>query len=142
MDITVSYIENEAQLKPVLDMCYRILGEHLRQVEQYTYAAWRKRLEGEDRRLLLYARQGEAAVSAVLARRESDESLVCGFVACREEYRGQGITKKLMLALEAEARAQGFRYITLGSEADGFYESCGYVPVNEMHGQTIYQKML
>lgn len=139
--IEITCIQNEGQLRPVLEMCYRILGGRLRRVEQYTYEAWAARLR-TDSRLLLYARDGEAPVSAVLARRESAESLVCGFVACEERYRGRGITKRLMAALEEEARKQGFLYITLGSRADGFYESCGYHVIGEAGGEAVYQKML
>lgn len=141
MEIEILHVSDEARLYEVLEMCYRILGERLRKLEQYSPEAWRDRLE-RDGRLMLYAIDGEEIVSAVLGRRESGESLVCGFVACDERYRGQGITKRLMLALEKEARDMGFKYITLGSDADGFYESCGYKVINVMNGQSIFQKEL
>ena len=43
---------------------------------------------------------------------------------------------------ETEAVQAGFRYITLGSEEDVFYEKCGFHVIDEMHGQKIYQKLL
>lgn len=90
----------------------------------------------------MYAHEDGNVVSAVLGRRENAESLVCGFVACEIGHRRQGITQKLMDIFEAEAVQAGFRYITLGSEEDGFYEKCGFHVINEMHGQKICQKLL
>lgn len=140
--IETSFIQDEERLREVLDLCYGILGQHLRQMAPYRYEDWLRRLKGEERRLLVYAHQGGKVLSAVLARRESKESLIIGFAACVEEYRGRGITKQLMEILEVEARAQGFQYITLGSQADRFYESCGYHKISEIDGQNIYQKLL
>lgn len=137
----VSFVEKESQLKQVLDFCYGILGEHLREVAPYRYEDWLKWME-EDNKLLVYAHEDGDVISAVLGRRESAESLVCGFVACEAGHRRQGITKRLMDIFEAEAARSGFRYITLGSDADAFYEKCGYKVINEIHGQKIYQKFL
>lgn len=137
----ISFVETEEQLKRVLDFCYGILGEHLREIAPYRYRDWIERLE-EDKKLLVYAYEDGRVISAVLGRRESAESLVCGFVACEAGRRRQGITKRLMDRFEAEAAKAGFRYITLGSEADGFYEKCGFHVIGEMHGQVIYQKLL
>lgn len=137
----ISFAEKESQLRKVLDFCYGILGEHLRDAAPYRYQDWLKRME-EDNRLLVYAHEDGDVISAVLGRRESGESLVCGFVACEASRRRQGITRRLMDIFEAEAVRAGFRYITLGSDADGFYEKCGYHMINELHGQKIYQKLL
>lgn len=137
----ISFVEKESQLGQVLDFCYGILGEHLRDVAPYRYEDWIERME-EDKELLVYAQEDGEVIAAVLGRRESGESLVCGFVACKASRRRQGITGRLMDTFEAEAARAGFRYITLGSDADGFYEKCGYHVINEMHGQKIYQKLL
>lgn len=137
----ISYVETEEQLKQVLDFCYDILGQDLRDVVHYRYEDWKERLEN-DNKLLVYAYEDGKVISAVLGRRESGESLVCGFVACEASRRRQGITKRLMDRFEAEAVRAGFRYITLGSKADEFYEKCGFQVINEMHGQRIYQKVL
>ncbi len=141
---SISFVETEPQLKQVLDFCYGILGQHLRGISPYRYEDWKERIE-RDSKLLVYAHEDGNVVSAVLGRRENAESLVCGFVACEICHRRQGITKKLMDIMdifEAEAVQAGFRYITLGSEEDGFYEKCGFHVINEMHGQKIYQKLL
>lgn len=141
---SISFVETEPQLKQVLDFCYGILGQHLRGISPYRYEDWKERIE-RDSKLLVYAHEDGNVVSAVLGRRENAESLVCGFVACEIGHRRQGITKKLMDIMdifEAEAVQAGFRYITLGSEEDGFYEKCGFHVINEMHGQKIYQKLL
>lgn len=141
---SISFVKTEPQLKQVLDFCYGILGQHLRGISPYRYEDWKERIE-RDSKLLVYAHEDGNVVSAVLGRRENAESLVCGFVACEIGHRRQGITKKLMDIMdifEAEAVQAGFRYITLGSEEDGFYEKCGFHVINEMHGQKIYQKLL
>ncbi len=57
-------------------------------------------------------------------------------------FRKQGITKKLLGYFEDLARKQGFKYITLGSEEDIFYEKCGYKMIFQIHDQNIYQKVL
>ena len=43
---------------------------------------------------------------------------------------------------EELAREKGFKYITLGSKEDAFYEKCGYKVIFQMHDQNIYQKVL
>lgn len=84
----------------------------------------------------------EEIVSAILGRAENKDSLVIGFTACRENYRRQGITKKLLSYFEDLARKKGFKYITLGSEEDVFYEKCGYRVIFQAHGQNVFQKIL
>ncbi|MBQ8554573.1 MAG: GNAT family N-acetyltransferase [Clostridia bacterium] len=139
--IRYAHVEDESTLQRVIDLCSGVLGEHVCQREPYRWEDWRARLTACPE-LLLYAADGERIVSAVLGRPESTESLVCGFVSCDAEYRRQGITRCLMGMLADKARQKGFSYITLGSEADGFYEKCGYKPIFKIHGQTIYQLIL
>ena len=140
-DIRYAHVADEVTLHRVLDLCCGILGERVCQRAPYRREDWLIRLT-ECPELLLYAADGKRIVSAVMGRPESVESLVCGFVACDEEYRRLGITRRLMEMLADTARQKGFRYITLGSDADGFYEKCGYRPIFEIHGQTIYQLLL
>ena len=141
--IKIQCVENEEQLSIVLDFCYNILGSHLKDVENYRYEDWIKRLKN-GKELLLFACEEGKDVSAVLGRREGDESLILGFVVCDEEYRRKGITKGLINQIEDKAKKIGFKYITLGADnkATEFYEKCGYKEVNELHGQKIYQKLL
>jgi len=132
-------IATEEELKVVLEMCYRILGND--NAELYGYEAWSRRLR-DGNQPLLYACNNEKVVSAVLGRAENKDSLVIGFVACDENYRRQGITKKLMELFEEKARELGYKYITLGSKEDAFYEKCGYKTIFEINSQNIYQKVL
>ena len=132
-------IATEEELKVVLEMCYRILGND--NAELYGYEAWSRRLR-DGNQPLLYACNNEKVVSAVLGRAENKDGLVIGFVACDENYRRQGITKKLMKLFEEKARELGYKYITLGSKEDAFYEKCGYKNIFEINGQNIYQKVL
>lgn len=132
-------IQTEQELKQVLDLCYSILGEN--NSELYSYSAWKERLLN-GLQPLVYAVEDGKIVSAVLGRAENSDSLVIGFVACDENYRRRGITKKLMSYFEDLARKLNFKYITLGSEEDAFYEHCGYKNIFQVHGQNIYQKQL
>lgn len=138
-DAVLKEIKTERELKDVLELCYRILGED--QPEIYTYDAWVKRfLDGLQP--LVYAEKDGIIVSAVLGRAEDKDNLTVGFVACHEDYRRQGITKSLMSFFEELAKERGFRYITLGSKEDAFYEDCGYQIIFEINGQNIFQKTL
>jgi len=135
----IKEIETEQELRDVLRLCYRILGESIPEI--YGYAAWRERfLNGMQP--LVYAIKDNKIVSAVLWRAENPENITIGFVACHENYRRQGITKALMHHFEDCAKKQGYQYVTLGSHADVFYEKCGYHKIFEINGQNIYQKEL
>jgi len=132
-------ITTEQELKEVLALCYNILGTG--NEELYGYDAWHQRfLDGKQP--LVYALKDDKIVSAVLGRAENKDSLVIGFVACHEDYRRQGITKGLLNYFEELARKKGFKYITLGSKEDAFYEKCGYKVIFQIHDQNIYQKVL
>ncbi len=139
IDLVMKEIKTEPELKGVLELCYKVLGE--KNDELYGYDAWYKRLQ-EGSQPLVYALKDGKIVSAVLGRAENKESLVIGFVACDENFRKQGITKKLLGYFEDLARNQGFKYITLGSEEDAFYEKCGYKVIFQLHDQNIFQKVL
>ncbi len=132
-------IETEQELKSVLELCYYILGND--DTELYCYDAWYKRFK-DGLQPLVYAYDGDKIVSAVLGRSENEDSLVIGFVACDESYRRQGVTRKLMDYFEERAGELGYKYITLGSKEDAFYEKCGYRIIFEINGQNIYQKIL
>ena len=135
----IKEIRTTAELEAALALCYRILGGE--ESELYGREVWYKRLE-DGLQPLFVAKIGENVVSAVLGRAENADSMVIGFVACDENYRRRGITKALMERFEQRAREMGYRYITLGSKADLFYEKCGYHVICKMEEQNIYQKKL
>ena len=137
--VNMKEVETEQELKNVLELCYNILGTD--NVELYGYDAWYKRFT-EGSQPLVYAVKDNKIVSAILGRAENKESLVIGFAACHEDYRKQGITKELLGYFEDLARKMGFKYITLGSEEDAFYEKCGYKVIFQIHDQNIFQKIL
>lgn len=137
--VNMKEVETEQELRNVLELCYNILGTD--NTELYSYDAWYKRfIEGSQP--LVCAIIDNKIVSAILGRAENKESLVIGFVACHENYRKQGITKELLGYFEDLARKQGFKYITLGSKEDIFYEKCGYKVISQVHNQNIFQKIL
>ncbi len=137
--VKMKEIETEQELREVLELCYDILGTE--NTELYGYDAWYKRFV-EGSQPLVYALKDGKVVSAVLGRAENKDSLVIGFVACHESYRRQEITKELLSYFEDLARKQGFKYITLGSKEDAFYEKCGYKVIFQVHDQNIFQKIL
>lgn len=140
MDYTIKRISDKSELKAVLEMCWDILGQP--NTDIYSEEAWQSRLDNGC--LLLYAELNGKPVAAALGRAENSESVVLGYCCCREKYRRRGITCALLAALERSAADNGYKYVTLGSGdgAWGFYEKCGYILINEIHGQRIYQKLL
>lgn len=143
MSIDYREITDEALLLPTLELCYAILGENTRTNELYSPSAFAERL-ADFSTILLCACDGGHPVAAVLGRPESPDSLVMGLVACDKAYRGRGITRELVRRFDRNAKALGFKYITLGAANDAweFYEKCGYAQIGEVHGQKIFQKML
>ncbi|MDF2671944.1 MAG: Acetyltransferase domain [Clostridiales bacterium] len=143
IDYKIKYIDNEEKLKPVLELCYNLLGQQSREIENYTYDAWKNRISKWSN-VLIYAEFDGKVISAVLGRPENNDSLVMGFVACDEKFRNQGITRSLVNDFENNAKMLGFKYITLGARpnANNFYEKCGYIEIDEMYGQKIYKKIL
>ena len=139
INVSMIEIETEKELKDVLEFCYNILGEV--NSELYGYEAWYKRFLDRSQPLV-YAWKDEKIVSAILGRTENQDSLIIGLVACHKDYRRQGITKNLLEYFEKLAREKGYKYITLGSKEDIFYQKCGYNIIFEIHGQNIYQKIL
>ncbi len=139
MEYEIREIKTVQELKDVLEICYRILGND--DSELYCYSAWEHRLK-DGLQPLVYAVKDGRILSCVLGRAENKDSVVIGFVACEEDFRGRGITKALMGYFEKRAREMGYKYITLGSKADSFYDSCGYKVIFEINGQNIYQKRL
>lgn len=136
-------VDSQEKLKPVLDLCYSLLGQHRREMKNYTYKEWEDRISKWSK-VLVYAEAEDRVISAVLGRPENNDSLIMGFVACDEKYRNKGITKSLVYEFERNAKLLGFKYITLGANpsANGFYEKCGYAEINETAEQKIYQKIL
>lgn len=132
-------INSIEKLHRVLSLCYEILGYD--EGELYGPDAWEKRwMEGKSP--MLYAKKDNTIVAAVLGRAENEESMVLGFVACEANYRRQGITKSLIEKFENTCKDMNYKYITLGSKEDIFYEKCGYKVIQQMNGQNIYQKII
>ena len=137
--IVMKEIQSADELKRVLDLCYGILGND--HPDLYGYEAWEKRLREKIHPLTCAVRDGKV-ICAVLGRAESETSLIIGMVACDEAYRMRGFTKALMGFFEDVARKRGYKTITLGSRADGFYEKCGYKAIARTGAQSVFQKKL
>lgn len=77
------------------------------------------------------AYDGDTAVGCAGLKRYDDESAEVKRVFIREEYRGRGISKKLMEILEQTAMEKGYSYLLLESgeilaEAMALYRKIGY----------------
>ena len=136
-ELAMKEIKTEEELKSVLELCYRILGNDNEEI--YGFEACRGRLQ-ECGHPMVYAVKDDTIVSAVLGRSEGNGNVIIGMVACHEDYRRQGITRKLMGYFEECAKEMGFNRATLGSRADGFYESCGYKVIFNTGYQNVFQK--
>ena len=137
--ITLHQILTEEMLCAALDLCYPILGHEDHEI--YCRDAWLERFRSGNQPLVCAESDGEI-IAAALGRSESADDLTLGFCACREDFRRQGITSRLIALFESLASDMGYRKITLGSRQDAFYEKCGYRLLCQMHGQNIYQKIL
>ena len=124
-ELILKEIKTEEELKAVLELCYRILGNNNEEI--YGFDAWHSRLR-EGGHPMVYAVKDDRIVSAVLGRSESNGNVIIGMVACHEDYRRQGITRKLMDYFEERAREMGF------------YESCGYKVIFHNGNQNVFQK--
>lgn len=60
---------------------------------------------------------------------------ILGRIAVMKPYRGTGLGRELMDALEDAARQRGAATVMLGAQcrARGFYEKCGYEAVGEIY---------
>ena len=139
MNIRYCIIQTNEELDKALDMCYDILGQV--NEELYGRPAWQRRLwEGSSP--MVYAEVDGEVISAVLSRREDENGIVLGMVACKADFRRKGITRELMRMVEDLAKENGYKSITCGSKEDAFYKSCGYDLIFCVHGQNIFQKIL
>ena len=136
-ELTMKEIKTEEELKAVLELCHRILGTG--NEELYGCEAWLGRLQ-EGGHPMVYAVKDDRIVSAVLGRSEGNGNVIIGMVACHEDYRRLGITRKLMAYFEERAKEMGFNRATLGSREDAFYESCGYKVIFHNGNQNVFQK--
>jgi predicted GNAT family N-acyltransferase len=75
------------------------------------------------------ARRGQEV--AGVGRMQTDGHI--GRIAVRKPFRGKGVGREIMRSLVDEARRQGIRSVYLHSQtqACGFYETLGFVPVGE-----------
>lgn len=80
------------------------------------------------------AREGDDAVGTGRLRRLDDVTGKIERVAVLPNYRGEGLGRRLMEALEGEARARDVERIELHAQLDveGFYHALGYVTVSDV----------
>lgn len=89
--------------------------------------------------LIAYA--GAMAAGCVALRRYADHTAEIKRLYVRPELRGRGIARALVAAIEAEARALGYRGVQLETglrqpESMALYETCGY---HRIPGYGMYQ---
>jgi len=82
------------------------------------------------RHFVARAAGGEVVGAGRLMLAPSETGLASvGRVAVRQAFRGRGVGKRIMRAIEAEAMARGFQGVVLGAQSHAipFYLSLGYV---------------
>ncbi len=138
MEVEIKVVETTEELADTFALCNRAL-ENINPI--YSYDIWVSRFT-DGTQLSVFAKDESRIVSAVMGRVENEKSLIAGLVACDENYRNRGITKAVLERFEEESYKRGFKYITLGSYADWFYEKCGYKCIGKSGEQSIYQKLI
>lgn len=84
---------------------------------------------------LTLLRQGRALAVGRLYPGDRPGLFVIGRVAVCQSCRGQGLGKKVVLALEEQARRLGGRTVQLSAQchAQGFYEKLGYTAYGQIY---------
>ncbi|OWA36837.1 GNAT family N-acetyltransferase [Saccharibacillus sp. O16] len=119
-------VEQEEQLQRCLAVRHEvfILGQKVppeREVDDYD------RIGSEAQHVLLLCGRDDAAAGRYIPYKKATAKMQR--IAVRAAYRGQGLGRVLMEALETFARQDGFQRLVLDSQcqAEGFYHSLGYV---------------
>ena len=85
---------------------------------------------------LTLSRQGQTlAVGRLYPDPETPGQYIVGRVAAAKPWRGQGLGRDVVLALEQKARQLGARSLDLSAQchAQGFYEKLGYAAYGEIY---------
>lgn len=85
---------------------------------------------------LTLSRQGQTlAVGRLYPDPETPGQYIVGRVAAAKPWRGQGLGRQVVLALEQKARQLGARSLDLSAQchAQGFYEKLGYAAYGEIY---------
>ncbi|CAM3310625.1 MULTISPECIES: GNAT family N-acetyltransferase [Saccharibacillus] len=122
-------IENEDQLRRCLAVRREVFIEEQNVPEELEIDEY-DRIGSSAGHVLLTAGDDDAAAGRFTPYRDGAAKMQR--VAVRSAYRGRGLGRVLMEALEQAARRAGFRSVVLDSQchAEGFYTSLGYVTVS------------
>lgn len=83
---------------------------------------------------LLYCMNGIPAATGRVYWKDG-RTIGLGRIAVRQPWRGKGLGRKVLSAMEEKARALGAQSAELDAQcrAIGFYEKCGYIVCGEEH---------
>lgn len=118
-------VENDSQLQRCLAVRREVFIQEQNVPEKLEIDEY-DRLDTPAIHVLLAAKDEDAAAGRCTPYKADQVKMQR--VAVRSSYRGQGLGRVLMEALEKEARAAGYRSAVLDSQchAEGFYLSLGY----------------
>jgi predicted GNAT family N-acyltransferase len=83
--------------------------------------------------VLIY--DGKTPIATGRLYSEDGENFHIGRVCVSKEYRGKGFGRRVLSALEEDARKAGGRTVSLSAQcaAQGFYEKSGYTATDDLH---------
>ncbi|NGZ73939.1 GNAT family N-acetyltransferase [Saccharibacillus alkalitolerans] len=124
-NLTVVTIENEDQLQRCLAVRREVFIEEQQVPEELEIDAY-DAIGSSAGHVLLSTENGDAAAGRFTPYKDGAAKMQR--VAVRSAYRGQGVGRALMTALEDSARRSGYRRAVLDSQchAEKFYLSLGY----------------
>lgn len=128
MDYQIKQVSSIQELEQVYAFFKEMFkGQPVEDNPEFSLEKWAERMRNYGE-LMLYASSGVDVIGLVLGRIIDDKSMIIGPVAVRQDHRGLGIAKEMMLLQEKGAARLGLQSICLGGveAAEKFYEKLGY----------------
>ena len=85
--------------------------------------------------VLIYDGKVPVATGRLFTEDENGEEYIIGRVCVKKEYRDKKLGKRVIMALEEDARKMGGRSVSVSAQCrvQGFYEALGYTATDDLH---------
>ncbi|MBO6140391.1 MAG: GNAT family N-acetyltransferase [Ruminococcus sp.] len=85
--------------------------------------------------VLIYDGKVPVATGRLFSEDENGEEYIIGRVCVKKEYRDKKLGKRVIMALEEDARKMGGRRVSVSAQCrvQGFYEALGYSATDDLH---------
>ena len=85
--------------------------------------------------VLIYDGKVPVATGRLFSEDENGEEYIIGRVCVKKEYRDKKLGKRVIMALEEDARKIGGRRVSVSAQCrvQGFYEALGYSATDDLH---------